>query len=140
MDGKTLKLRIQKIEPSMAEVARKLEILPQSLNQTLNAADIKTGFIEQLVAVFDRPVSYFFGEDIKIDDHSHHDDHSAWFGSHTEHYENCSNDELKSKLEIADTQTYSLKQQLQTKNETIEALKADIASKQNMIDFLISKK
>ena len=140
MDGKTLKLRIQKLEPSMAELARKLEILPQALNQTLNAADIKTGFVEQLVNVLDKPVSYFFGEDIKIDDHSRHDDHSAWFGSETNHYEKGDTDNIIAKLKVAENKIESLKEQLYGKDETIAALKSDAESKQKMIEYLMGKK
>lgn len=62
MDGKTLKERIQRIEPSMVKVARKIGVSPQSLAQTLQAADIKTGFVERLASAYGLPVNYFFGE------------------------------------------------------------------------------
>lgn len=141
MNGKTLRARILKIEPSIGEVAKKLNVLPQSLNQTLNAADIKTGFIEQLVEVFEKPVSYFFGEEyVKIEDNSRHDDHSAILGGKTEHYENGSSELLLAKLKIAEGQIESLKEQISTKDETIAALRTDVDSKQQMINYLMENK
>lgn len=62
MTGELLKSRILDIEPVLAEVARKMGMSPQLLNQALGAADIKTGFVEQLSAVYNRPISFFFGE------------------------------------------------------------------------------
>lgn len=62
MNGEVLKARILQIEPVQAEVARRLGVSQQSLNQTLAAADIKTGFVEQLAALYERPISFFFGE------------------------------------------------------------------------------
>lgn len=143
MDGKTLKTRLLKIEPKIGKVAEKLNVKPQSLNQTLNADDIKTGFIEQLVEVYDVPVSYFFGEskkEINIDDHSKHDDHSANFGSKTEHHENSGSEKLLAKLKIAESQIESLKEQISSKDETISSLRADIESKQKMLNYLMESK
>lgn len=45
------------------EVAKKLTVSHQSLSQTLNAVDIKTGFIEKLANLYNLPIGYFFGED-----------------------------------------------------------------------------
>lgn len=63
MTGERLKHRLLKLDKSMAAVARKLSITPQSLNQILGAADIKTGIIEQLSVAYNRPISYFFNEE-----------------------------------------------------------------------------
>ncbi|MCM1490800.1 MAG: hypothetical protein NC095_08240 [Muribaculum sp.] len=144
MDGKTLRTRILKIEPKLSDVAKKLNVKPQSLNQTLNADDIKTGFIEQLVEIYDMPFSYFFGEskneELKIDDHSKYDDHSAKFGSKTEHYENSGYEILLAKLKMAENKIESLKEQISTKDETISTLRADVESKQKMLDYLMEIK
>lgn len=143
MDGKILRSRILKLEPSIGEVAKKLNVLPQSLNQTLKAADIKTGFIESLVEAFDKPVTYFFGIDmydrITIEDNSKHDDHSATFGSKTEHYENSDLENLAAKLKLAEQKIEALKSQISSKDETIAALKSDVESKQKLIDLLMNK-
>lgn len=139
MKGGVLRTRIQKIESNMAEVARKLNVSPQSLNQTLNAKDMKCGFIETLSVALNRPISYFFGEEVRIDDHSGHDDHSSKFGSHSEHHENYGDEMILARLRAAEDKVESLKEQLKGKDETISALKSDIASKQKMIDYLLSK-
>lgn len=65
MKGEVLKSQLLKIEPTLTEVARKLEVSKQSLSQALTASDIKTGFIEKLASVYNRPVGFFFGEDDK---------------------------------------------------------------------------
>ena len=39
----------------------------QNLDSKLSAADIKTGFIEQLAALYDKPISYFFGERSEVE-------------------------------------------------------------------------
>lgn len=67
MNGEILKARILQIEPVQAELARKLGVSQQSLNQTFAAADIKTGFVEQLSALYERPISFFFGENNGIE-------------------------------------------------------------------------
>lgn len=53
MDGKTLKERLIALTGlQLKEIAEKLEMSPQHLNQVLNAADIKTGFVEKVSEVF----------------------------------------------------------------------------------------
>lgn len=44
-----------------AEIARLLGVPPQSLNQTLNAQDIKSGFLEDLCRVLGKDMSFFYG-------------------------------------------------------------------------------
>lgn len=67
MNGEVLKAQLLKIEPTLVEVAKKLQVSKQSLNQTLSASDIKTGFIEQLAALYNKPISYFFGEKTSVE-------------------------------------------------------------------------
>ena len=67
MNGELLKSQLLKIEPTLVEVAKKLQVSKQSLNQTLSATDIKTGFVEQLAAIYGRPISFFFGEENKVE-------------------------------------------------------------------------
>lgn len=64
MTGELLKQRLIARYNSLAEVARKIDVSPQALNQTLSAVDIKTGFIERLASAFGVPISIFFEEDI----------------------------------------------------------------------------
>lgn len=67
MNGEILKQRLLKRYKVLANVARKLDVSQQSLNQTLAAADIKTGFIEKLAAAYGVPPSVFFeDEPIKV--------------------------------------------------------------------------
>lgn len=67
MNGEVLKAQLLKIEPTLVEVAKKLQVSKQSLNQTLSATDIKTGFIEQLAALYDKPISFFYGERSEVE-------------------------------------------------------------------------
>lgn len=67
MNGELLKTQLLKIEPTLVEVANKLGMSKQNLDSKLSAADIKTGFIEQLAALYDKPISYFFGERSEIE-------------------------------------------------------------------------
>lgn len=46
----------------MVGLATKLGISKQNLDSKLSAADIKSGFIEQLAALYNKPVSFFYGE------------------------------------------------------------------------------
>lgn len=67
MTGEVLKKRLLKRYKVLANVARKLNVSQQALNQTLAAADIKTGFIEKLAAAYGEPASIFFeDEHVKI--------------------------------------------------------------------------
>lgn len=67
MTGKVLKQRLIRRYKTLADVARKLGVSSQSLDQTLAAADIKTGFIERLAAAYGVQASiYFEDEQIKV--------------------------------------------------------------------------
>lgn len=63
MTGDILKQRLLKRFKILADVARKLDVSQQSLNQTLAAADVKTGFIEKLAAAYGVPASIFFEDE-----------------------------------------------------------------------------
>lgn len=76
MSGEELKKKLDGLGISQAEIARRLGVVPQSVIQTLEAKDIKSGFIEDLCRVLDKDISFFYGgvtsasqdptEDIKI--------------------------------------------------------------------------
>lgn len=131
MTGEVLKTRLLNIEPSLAEIARKLKVSPQSLSQALSASDIKTGFIEKLSIIYDRPISYFFDEKIRIDDHSRRDSHSAYGCSQSIHHEG-SDTSLIGMLQIAEDKIRFLEAQLRDKDEVIK-------SKNEIIDLLKSR-
>lgn len=60
MTGKELKDKLSTCGISQAEIARRLGMSTQSMSQALNVADIKTGFLERIVAVTGIPLSYFY--------------------------------------------------------------------------------
>lgn len=62
MNGKSLKFRLQTIEPNLSEAAKKLNMSRQSLQQALEAADIKTGLVEKIASTYNMPVSFFFDD------------------------------------------------------------------------------
>lgn len=67
MNGEILKAQLLKLEPTLVEVAKKLDISKQALDSRLSATDIKTGFIEQLAILYAQPISFFFGEENKVE-------------------------------------------------------------------------
>lgn len=76
MNGNLLKARLQTIEPNLAEAARKLNMSKQSFYQALEAADIKSGLIERIATLYNRPVGFFFddcfGNDSQIQNRGSH--------------------------------------------------------------------
>lgn len=62
MTGEALKAQLLKIEPTLVAVAERLNISKQTLDSRLSASDVKTGFIEQLALIYNRPISFFFDE------------------------------------------------------------------------------
>lgn len=145
MNGEILKAQLLKLEPTLVEVAKKLHVSKQSLNQTLSASDIKTGFVEQLAVLYDMPISYFFGENTRIDDHSRKDDHSSFFGD-TEHNEGIDAMVLV-KLQVAEERIKLLEARLEDKeellrgkDETIDAHKAEIDNLRKTMGYLMAQK
>ena len=67
MTGEVLKQRLLKRYKVLAEVARTLGVSQQSLNQTLAAVDIKTGFIEKLAVAYGvSPAVFYDDENIEV--------------------------------------------------------------------------
>ena len=60
MSGKELDKKLKSAGYVLADVARLLGVAPQSINQTLNAKDVKTGFLEDLCRVLDKDMSFFY--------------------------------------------------------------------------------
>lgn len=61
MSGEELKKKLKSAGISQAEIARRLGVVPQSVIQTLEAKDIKSGFIESLCREFSLDVAFFYG-------------------------------------------------------------------------------
>lgn len=61
MSGEELKKKLKSAGISQAEIARRLGVVPQSVIQTLEAKDIKSGFIESLCREFSLDASFFYG-------------------------------------------------------------------------------
>lgn len=61
MSGEELKKKLDAAGISQAEISRKLGVIPQSVNQSLAAKDVKSGFIESLCRAFELDASFFYG-------------------------------------------------------------------------------
>jgi transcriptional regulator with XRE-family HTH domain len=61
MSGEELDRKLKDAGYVMADIARLLGVPPQSINQSLNAKDIKTGFLEDLCRVLGKDMSFFYG-------------------------------------------------------------------------------
>lgn len=66
MNGKTLKEQLKSTHYSLAEIASKMGITPQTLNSIFNSADVKSGVLEKLASVLDLPLAYFYGDTFNI--------------------------------------------------------------------------
>lgn len=62
MSGEELKKKLENAGISQAEIARRLGVIPTSVWQTLNADDIKTGFIEDLCRLFGLKLGFFYDD------------------------------------------------------------------------------
>lgn len=61
MSGEELDKKLKDAGYVLADVARLLGVPPQSINQTLNAKDVKSGFLEDLCRVLKKDISFFYG-------------------------------------------------------------------------------
>lgn len=60
MSGEELDKKLKKAGYVLADVARLLGVPPQSINQTLNAKDVKSGFLEDLCRVLEKDIRFFY--------------------------------------------------------------------------------
>ena len=63
MSGEELKKKLDGLGISQAKLAELMGVFPQSFNKTLQADDVKSGFIEKLCRVLDKDMSFFYGGD-----------------------------------------------------------------------------
>ena len=60
MTGKELKEKLYNAKVTQADLAKKLQMSTQAMSQTLNAADIKTGFLEKVCEAIGVNMSFFY--------------------------------------------------------------------------------
>lgn len=60
MSGEDLKKKLKESGLSMAEIARRLGVLPQSLNQFFLAEDVRTGLLEDLCLALNKDMGFFY--------------------------------------------------------------------------------
>lgn len=66
MKGIDLKEKLNATHISLAEIARRLGISPQSLNSVFNSEDVKSGVLERLSEVLEVPIAYFYGDSYTV--------------------------------------------------------------------------
>ena len=62
MKGADLKERLKTSHLSMAEIANRIGVSPQSLNSVFNSEDVKSGVLEKLAKALDVPLAFFYGD------------------------------------------------------------------------------
>ena len=62
MSGEELDKKLKDAGYVLADIARQLGVPPQSINQTLNAKDVKSGFIEDLCRILNVDIGFFYGD------------------------------------------------------------------------------
>lgn len=62
MKGSELKKKLDTIGVSQAKLAEMMGVFPQSFNKTLQADDVKSGFLEKLCQVLGKDMSFFYGD------------------------------------------------------------------------------
>ena len=60
MSGEELKKKLEAIDMSFAKMAELMGVFPQSFNKTLQADDVKSGFIEKLARVLNKDLAFFY--------------------------------------------------------------------------------
>lgn len=61
MSGEELKKKLDTLDVSQAKLAELMGVFPQSFNKTLQAEDVKSGFLEKLCKVLHKDISFFYG-------------------------------------------------------------------------------
>ena len=58
MKGSELKKKLDTLNVSQAKLAEMMGVFPQSFNKTLQADDVKSGFLEKLAQVLGKDMSF----------------------------------------------------------------------------------
>jgi transcriptional regulator with XRE-family HTH domain len=62
MKGESIRKKIRLSSHRLNDVAEKMGISPQALNNILNAEDVKTGSLERIAEAMNLPITYFYGD------------------------------------------------------------------------------
>ena len=111
MTGKDIRQKIEKSGVAYADLAKRLDVSPQTLNSRLKAHDLKLSFIEEVARAINKPLYYFFQEEPL----------SSSVNEPTSNYQGVGKrDDLPGKV-------VELERRLHDKDETILALKKLVA-------------
>lgn len=66
MTGETLKQKLESCGYTKAYIADKLGVPPQNIQTWFKADDVKTGTIEKLSEVLDKPIAFFYGDSYNV--------------------------------------------------------------------------
>lgn len=141
MDGSSLKTLIIPLDDSLANIARKLEMTPQSLDNMLKTKDIKTGIIERLSRIYKKPVSYFFNEENKLNIEINAKNHSGASanGDVVVVNDGCKKDynaiikDLNDKIKERDDKIKELEHKIELQNKDIEGKDNSLTNMSNTI-------
>lgn len=75
MKGESIRKKIRLSSHRLNDVAEKMGISPQALNNILNADDVKTGSLERIADAMGVPITYFYGEQGNGSISAHHHGH-----------------------------------------------------------------
>ena len=146
MKGEILKERLIRRYKTLADVARVLAISPQALNQTLSAADIKTGFIEKLANAYGVSPATFFVDSFPamnyIEGNNNQLNESGAHGNRNGGSDVTLQERIKSLQDLMnerDKRILGLEQQLDTANERIAEKNEHIADLKERIKELKEK-
>ena len=70
MTGRELKEKLDKTDLSQAEIARRLDVIPQSMTQYFKAADVGTNTLERLCEALGVDMSFFYNIETQPSDMS----------------------------------------------------------------------
>lgn len=62
MKGESIRKKIRLSSHRLNDVAEKMGVSPQALNNILNAEDVKTGSLERIAEAMNLPITYFYGD------------------------------------------------------------------------------
>lgn len=66
MTGETLKHKLESCGYTKAYIADKLGVPPQNIQTWFKADDVKTGTLEKLAEVLDKPIAFFYGDTYSV--------------------------------------------------------------------------
>ena len=116
MRGIDLKEKLNATHISLAEIARRMGISPQSLNSVFNSEDVKSGVLEKLSEALNVPIAYFYGDSYNVQGNGN----ALATGDNST--ASCSDDRLISLLVSKDAQLTLSMQQMSKQQEQMDML------------------